>query len=170
MRGLLQIHPTGGALQILAPKAFRKLRVSSQVIADVDPAIEPGKFNKADLADKIRFQEFLEKHARIRQYSFQLRKCSDASCCRPVRGEKLPEWLPDPVLGEKDKDGNRHFKSFESVYGTETTDKDCPTNSIETATQVAEALQVIIMKGTRGYEFLRQINFICLEICTDCLL
>ena len=84
----------------------------------------------------------MDKHARIRAYSFQLRKCSDSNCCRPIRCGTLPEWLPDPMLGPNEKDGQQHFKPFESVYGTETTDKDCPSNSVESVTHVAETMQV----------------------------
>ena len=88
------------------------------------PTIDLDKLQKATLSKNMCYQQWVETHCRQRQYAFQIRKCDDVLCC----GQKtsICNWLPDPVLSE-DVGESRHFKSFDEVYGSETTETDRPT-------------------------------------------
>ena len=62
-------------------------------------------------------------HCKVSHYVVQIRKCKDPSCCSaPVLSEAEMMWLQDPV---KDESGE-HFKVYEEVNGTETTEADRP--------------------------------------------
>ena len=65
-----------------------------------------------------------------------MRRCLDATCCPP--GSKIWAWLPDPVVDQSGK----HHKPFESVLGTDTTEKDRPSSLGQTVSAVAQDLQV----------------------------
>lgn len=72
-------------------------------------------------------QEFLEHCCKARHYSFSIKKCGEPTCtiCRPLRCspedfEQL-HHLPDPVPGE-----DLHYKSFEELYGMQTTEDHRP--------------------------------------------
>ena len=66
----------------------------------------------------------MEKLSRQRQYTFQLRKCDDDSCCIPATTPPHQlHWLPDPVLQEQDND---HYMPYEEAKLLETTEKDRP--------------------------------------------
>ena len=67
---------------------------------------------------------WMQDHARVSHYLFQLRKCDDPSCCPPLRGEK-PAWLPDPMLDSENKD---HFLPYEKAKTMDTSEKDRPSN------------------------------------------
>jgi hypothetical protein len=71
--------------------------------------------------------EFLEHCCKSRHYFFSIKKCGEPTCtiCRPLRCspedfEQL-HHLPDPVPGE-----DLHYKSFEELYGTQTTEDHRP--------------------------------------------
>ncbi|GES77342.1 hypothetical protein GLOIN_2v1880501 [Rhizophagus clarus] len=72
-------------------------------------------------------QKFFEHCCTARHYSFTIKKCGEPGCtiCRPPRC--LPEdfdqlhCLPDPQPGE-----DMHYKSFEELYGKETTEDHRP--------------------------------------------
>uniref|UniRef100_U9T5Z8 Uncharacterized protein n=1 Tax=Rhizophagus irregularis (strain DAOM 181602 / DAOM 197198 / MUCL 43194) TaxID=747089 RepID=U9T5Z8_RHIID len=72
-------------------------------------------------------QEFLDHCCTMRHYFFSIKKCGEPNCtiCRPPRC--LPEdfvqlhCLPDPVPGE-----DLHYKSFEELYGKQTTENYRP--------------------------------------------
>lgn len=77
---------------------------------------------------------FLVNHCVERQYSFQIQRCNDETCCQPP-SKKRP-WLPDPVIeGE-------HYKPFESVLGKATTENDRPSLTKQALAAVAETEQV----------------------------
>lgn len=82
---------------------------------------------KKELKDRPKLQEFLDHCTVSRSYFFTIRKCGNPECqiCLPPR---LPpdvfsqlHAFPDPVPGE---DG--HYKGFEEVYGTDTTEEYRP--------------------------------------------
>lgn len=79
---------------------------------------------------------FSEKHCQERHYVFQIRRCSDAECYLPPSREW--QWLPDPILDYTGK----HYKPFESVLGTVTTEKDRPSFMNQTIAAVAQEQQV----------------------------
>ncbi|UZO09453.1 uncharacterized protein OCT59_029676 [Rhizophagus irregularis] len=72
-------------------------------------------------------QEFLDHYCTMRHYFFSIKKCGEPNCtiCRPPRCP--PEdfvqlhCLPDPVPGE-----DLHYKSFEELYGKQTTENYRP--------------------------------------------
>lgn len=86
------------------------------------------------------YQKFLQDHCRQRSYIFQIRKCKDVLCCLPRRAVYDYPWVPDPILKEHDKN---HYKDFDDVVGTDTTEIDKPSATNTRVTAVAEQIQVI---------------------------
>ena len=68
--------------------------------------------------------EFYKTHCKTRHYLFSVKKCSDANCIfhLPPRMDNFDELahLPDPIPN------GEHYKAFESIYGTETSEKHRP--------------------------------------------
>lgn len=64
-----------------------------------------------------------ENHCRETQYTFQIRKCNDSTCCAPkqIKEDKLV-WLPEPELDETWE----YFLPYEEATNKETTEKDRP--------------------------------------------
>ena len=95
----------------------------------IDSNLSMSNTTKKDVSSKApNFMKFVDTHCHIRQYSFQIKKCGDSTCCPPPR---LPldtfsslHWLPDPTLS----DNKAHFKIFQDLYGQETNDNDCPSS------------------------------------------
>ena len=75
---------------------------------------------KKDVLKAKTFMAFVATHCHIRQYSFQVKKCDDPSCCAPPRlsSEVFSNihWFPDPSF-TSDK---AHFKMFEAQEGVHT--------------------------------------------------
>ena len=73
-----------------------------------------------------QLKQFMDHHCHIRKYVFSVKKCgkTDCSICSvprlPSEIFKQLHHLPDPVA-----DGE-HYKPFEEMYGTSTTEKDRP--------------------------------------------
>ncbi|XP_070547345.1 uncharacterized protein [Ptychodera flava] len=97
-------------------------------ISAIDDSVTQDDTTTKLLQGKTKLQAFLNHCTVRRYYYFMISKCGDISCklCKPPR---LPQdvfqgihKLPDPVPTE---DGD-HFKSFEELYGTETTEKFRP--------------------------------------------
>ena len=92
----------------------------------IDDELSMANTTKKDIVKAKAFMKFVEAHCHIRQYSLQIKKCGDIMCCSPPRlsTEEFSKikWLPDPTL-TPDK---AHFKTFEELYGKETTDAHCP--------------------------------------------
>ena len=85
------------------------------------------KWVKSVLLKHPQLQKFVEHCCHQRHYFFCITKCGKISCeiCKPPR---LPvdvfqviKFLPDPV---PDSDG--HYKPFDTVYGTNTSEEHCP--------------------------------------------
>lgn len=78
---------------------------------------------------KPLLQEFLDHCCTTRHYYFTIKKCGESDCtiCRPPRclAEDFEQLhrLPDPVPGD-----DLHYKSFEELYGTETTENHRPSS------------------------------------------
>jgi len=91
-----------------------------QHLVTLFPNLDLTKLQKAITIKCTENQIWVEKHCRQRWYAFQIRKCND-TCCRnpPILA---CNWLPDPIL----QDGLQHFKPFEDVYGTDTSESDHP--------------------------------------------
>ena len=96
----------------------------------IDGQLSMSNTKKAEVTKAKDFMKFVEVHCRLRHYSIQIRKCTDPSCCQPVR---LPQevcthiqWLPNPVL-TVDKS---HYRPFEEVFGHETSECDRPSLAV----------------------------------------
>ena len=85
------------------------------------------KTPKSILKKLPKLTAFISHCCQSRHYSFCIKKCGEPTCeiCRPVR---LPSevftsvhFLPDPVPGE-----DEHYKPFDEVYGTETSESHRP--------------------------------------------
>jgi hypothetical protein len=85
------------------------------------------------------YQKYLHDHCRERQYSFQIKKCGDITCCGASR---IPinqlQWLPDPVL---DASNPGHFLPFHSIFQTDTTEQDRPTLNSKMYSAATSALK-----------------------------
>ncbi|XP_078327779.1 uncharacterized protein LOC144623250 [Crassostrea virginica] len=107
--------------QIMSPMQDNEIDYLSRHIDIMFPNMDKTKLVKSHTSKVEEYMKWVEIHCRLRQYSFQIRKCNDITCCSPSLSNR--NWLPDPVL---DVDKN-HYKSFDSIYGTETTEDDRPT-------------------------------------------
>ena len=90
------------------------------------PKLDISKVQKAHTKKSLTYNNWLDLHARERNYTFQLRKCDNIECCSPARlpRERLT-WLPDPVLDEN----GQHYKDYQEVKSEETTEADRPSLS-----------------------------------------
>ena len=98
-------------------------------ILRIDPQLIRKDHSKAILNERPGLRNFLRHCCQERAYSFSIKKCGKATCtiCAPPR---LPPevfsslyHLPDPV---PDCTGE-HYKNFEEIYGTSTTEQFRPT-------------------------------------------
>ena len=103
------------------------------------PSLDTSRMTKAYTSRCKEYQKYLHDHCRERQYSFQIRKCADITCCGASR---IPinqlQWLPDPVL---DASNPGHFLPFHSVFQTDTTERDRPTLNSKMYSAATSALK-----------------------------
>ena len=107
-----------------------------KVMLDIDASLESCSYTKKTIKSKDDILKFISHCCQQRHYSFVIKKCFSDSCdiCSPPR---LPadvyqnlQYLPDPVLSDTEEG---HYKSFDEVYGEQTTEKDRPSiKKIET--------------------------------------
>ena len=94
---------------------------------DIEPDLTTNHTNKECLSKLNSLKQFMDHCCHIRKYVFSVKKCGkpDCSICSPPRlpPEIFSELfhLPDPVPASGD-----HYKPFEKVYGTNTTEKHRP--------------------------------------------
>ena len=93
---------------------------------DIEPSLTMNDRKKECLSRLYGLQQFMAHSCHIRKYVFSIKKCGKMGCsiCSaprlPSEIFKQLSFLPDPVAtGE-------HYKPFEEVYGTLTTEKDRP--------------------------------------------
>ena len=134
-------HETISPVQSIVESRFKRLKLKEepmQSIAPLDeddidhlkrhlrtlfPKLDVNKLQKAHTAKVTAYNDWLERHCRVRHYTFQIRKCDDSKCCTlPVLDRTQLAWLPDPVL---DPTGE-HYLKYQSQKTSETTDKDRP--------------------------------------------
>lgn len=89
--------------------------------------IESGRYYTACYTDKESLKAFFVHCCEFRHYSFKLKKCDSPTCttCKPIwhdsqRFQSL-HFLPSPSPAD---DG--HYRSFEDMYGQNTTDEHRP--------------------------------------------
>ncbi|XP_053376613.1 uncharacterized protein LOC123531671 [Mercenaria mercenaria] len=124
----------------------------SKVKELVAPGITLGKYTQNDMKKVHGYKEFMEQHCREGHYVFQdlqitlkiigdrVKKCDSQTCCTPVRNSsrEIPPFLPDPEIDPENQD---HYKSFEDVLGTSTSERDRPSWQTESVAKVAEQQQ-----------------------------
>ena len=100
------------------------------------------KLRKSDLESAENFTKFVKGHCKSTHYTLQIKKClsPEYNFCTTIQSPRMPiekfkqlHFLPDPVLKTKDS-----YKSFEEVYGEETTDKDQPSLKSEKHNHLAD--------------------------------
>jgi hypothetical protein len=99
-------------------------------ILQVDSTLLPTDTTETAMRSKTAFKQFLSHCCQERHYSFSIKKCGELSCplkiCRKPRlSSQVFEsiaHLPDPVPG----DDGEHYKSFQEVFGTKTSEKYRP--------------------------------------------
>ncbi|XP_070563443.1 uncharacterized protein [Ptychodera flava] len=99
-----------------------------QAVLKVDNTLQLDQLTTKDIRSKPALNKFMEHCTTSRKYFFTIQKCGKDNCdiCKPPRLPKdvfrLLCPLPDPV---PTPDGE-HYKSFSELYGTETSEKYCP--------------------------------------------
>ena len=93
----------------------------------IDRTVDLDHLQQKDIEKCDKLKKFLESHTRSRHYSFQIRKCNDATCSICQKHQLDPEqfskchWLPDPEPNPVDP--NRYMP-FTSLFGTSTSDSE----------------------------------------------
>ena len=105
------------------PVTDGEIDIFQRHLRELFPDLDLSKLQKTHTSKNPQYTEWIEKHCRSRQYSFQIRKCYDPACClAPFIPRDQLLWLPDPVLQENED----HFKAYKEVKGVETTEQDRP--------------------------------------------
>ena len=107
------------------------------IIAKVDPEIKIGEYSAKELSTKNSYNSWMKTNCHERQYSFQVKKCQDPRCL-PKKSDVEFNWVPDPMFADEKKE---NYQPFEKAYGTETTEKYCPSTSVESIVALAEKEQ-----------------------------
>lgn len=134
-----------------------------KVLSDIfSSTLLPDRLRLGHLKKSEKLWNFMSSHCKATHYTYQLKKCKSPTCwyclLNPPRLEDFNDldFIPDPILTE-DK---QHYKSFEDVYRTETTDDDRP--SLQTEANKKNPRDVInkdLLVGTRARTFIA---------CSDC--
>ena len=81
-------------------------------LRELFPDLDTEKLVKAQTSKCLAYTTWVEKHCRLRHYTYQIRKCQAITCCSATR---LPyndlKWLPDPVLA----DDGEHYLPYSEV-------------------------------------------------------
>jgi hypothetical protein len=127
---------TGESLQQFDAATDDEVKAMWEQVLKIDGSLEIGKLTKAGLAGKQPLQEFLKCHTLLRKYPMHIFKVVDCVCAfcasgiiKPIR---MPadefarvHVLPDPQPRTRQGE-DLHYKTFEELYGTETTEKYRP--------------------------------------------
>ena len=94
----------------------------------IDESLTTEDNSKKSIQNKFKFLEFYNHCCRSRHYFFEIKKCGLLDChiCKPIRCDS-ETWLkvhnfPDPIPTLD----NKKYKSFEELYGQETTEEYRP--------------------------------------------
>lgn len=104
------------------PVADQEIDIMKRHIRELFPEMNISKLQKAHTKKVISYRTWLDKHSKMTNYVYQLRKCDDINCCLPPESNPLPEWLPDPILD----DTGEHYLPYAEVKGKETTENHRP--------------------------------------------
>ncbi|KAK3097052.1 hypothetical protein FSP39_005923 [Pinctada imbricata] len=113
--------------------------------------------SKDDLVEKKealkipKLKDFIQKHCRERQYTFQVKKCQEDDCwyCTlnpPKLQADEVHWLPDPTLDEN----REEFLPFATLFGKETTDKDRPSSGGDSSEEDKKNRSILVAGKVRS--------------------
>ena len=114
-------------------------------VGDMDPKLKPDMKAKKDIRGCPDLKAFIDHCCQIKHYAFSIKKCGklDCSICLPPR---LPpeefgtlSFLPDPVPSPDD---DQHYKKFDELYGTPTSEKHRPSVEVKNHMTCLSALVV----------------------------
>lgn len=117
----------GEYFQTFAPATEEEVFDLRREILRIDPELKASDTTQKDVKNRKKFTKFLNDHCKIAHYMFSFKKCGKSSC-RVCKKPRLPDetfenlhHLPDPEPLNADK-----YKSFEELYGKETSEKFRP--------------------------------------------
>ena len=111
-------------IRVIDPISEEAVDTLKRHLRELFPTLDLNKLQKTFTKKDVTYQEWVQKHCRLTNYAFQIRKCQDRDCCLPpTLTEEELFWLPDPVLDKDDKD---HYLKYKQVKGKETTEADRP--------------------------------------------
>ena len=161
---------SGQQVQVHQSATAQAISQFLQTATRIDSSIDTSNtdLKQKDLINKPQLEKFLETHCKLRQFSFQVKKCGDDICefgvCKPPR---LPQeifnclnWLPDPI---HDDDSPGHYKGYHSLKGIETSEDHCP--SLQSKSQRDTSL--LQEQGCSNSFFTAQ-RVRLTVICTEC--
>ncbi|MES9904556.1 MAG: hypothetical protein ABW168_18000, partial [Sedimenticola sp.] len=108
-------------IQVIDPLGEEEIDILKGNLNHLFPSMDTNKLVKSATSKVESYMQWQENHCRQRHYCFQIKKCSNPDCCSPPT--QTWNWLPDPVLDE----GGEKYKSFDALYGLDTTEHDRPT-------------------------------------------
>lgn len=101
------------------------------------------KITKHDIMENPDVNNFYDKHVKVAQYAFQIKKCLDPNCKHhnPIQMDtdtfKKIKWLPMPTSAE----GDEKYKTLDVAYSdtqVEVTDKHRPGKNNDTRNESSE--------------------------------
>ncbi|KAK6177156.1 hypothetical protein SNE40_015315 [Patella caerulea] len=121
----------------------------------IDQNLIENKLTKTDLEKSATLQDFMKKHCRLRNYTFQIKKCANAlieNCAYCLfNPPRLPDevfdtlsFVPDPVVASNNK-----YESFETVYGQATNDLARPSLMLSSQNKEIDKKNRKILNATK---------------------
>ena len=121
----LRLSLKGESFAALDPISDQDIDIFQRHLRELFPDLDLDKLVKSQTSKSPSYTSWIERHCRLRHYTFQVRKCQDSTCCL---APKLPfenlKWLPDPVLNAK---GAHYLPYSEVKLLPETNETDRPT-------------------------------------------
>ncbi|KAK6175079.1 hypothetical protein SNE40_013615 [Patella caerulea] len=127
-----------------------------KIVKDLmDQNLIENKLTKPDLEKSATLQDFMKKHCRLRNYTFQIKKCANAlieNCAYCLfNPPRLPDevfdtlsFVPDPVVASNNK-----YESFETVYGQATNDLARPSLMLSSQNKEIDKKNRKILNATK---------------------
>ena len=119
----------GERFEVFESASEQEIEAFWEVLLSVDDCLQMTDTTQTALKDKTKLHELIKHCCQVRKYLFCVKKCGSPECtlCKPVRMDpelfKSIHFLPDPLIGE-----DNHYKCFSDVYGSTTTERDCPSS------------------------------------------
>ncbi|WAR05994.1 LOW QUALITY PROTEIN: hypothetical protein MAR_021363 [Mya arenaria] len=115
-------------IRCLTPVSDAEIDLLKRHLRELFPDLDLDKLQKVHTNRCAEYVDWKTRHCRETQYTFQVRKCSNSTCCPPKQlGEEKLMWLPEPELDET----REHFLNYEEAKQKETTEKDRPSLQVQ---------------------------------------